>query len=71
MSHKHTFPVGVIQHKVAEFCYCFCVCNRTHFNFPLVAQKSTRVAQVLENYALPHLEQQKQVYFQKKLKGKE
>ena len=53
MSHKHTFPVGEIQHKVAEFCYCFSVYNRTHsFNFPFVAQKSTRVAQVLEKYGL-------------------
>ena len=48
---EHTFPVGEMQLRVAEFCYCFCLYNRTHsFNFPLVAQKSTRVAQVLEKY---------------------
>ena len=49
--HNHTFPVGEMQHKVAEFCYCFCLYKRTHsFYFTLVAQKSTRVAQVQEKY---------------------
>ena len=40
-----------MQHRVAEFCDCFCLYNRTRFfNFPLVAPKSTRVARVLERY---------------------
>ena len=41
--HNHTFPVREMQHKVAEFCYCFCLYNKT--------QISTRVAQVLGKYA--------------------
>ena len=52
--HTRTFPVGEMQHKVAEFCYCFCFYKRTHsFYFTLVAQKSTRVAQVLESSLRP------------------
>ena len=48
-SFDHTFPVGEMQNRVAEFCYCFCLYKRTHsFNSPLVARKSTRVGQVLE-----------------------
>ena len=50
----HTFPVGEMQHRVAEFCYYFSLYNRTHsFHFPFVAQKSTGVGQVLEKYMAP------------------
>ena len=38
----HTFPVGEMQHRVAEFCYCVCLYKNTHSI--KVAQKSTRVA---------------------------
>ena len=38
----HTFPVGEMQHRVAEFCYCVCWYKNTHSI--KVAQKSTRVA---------------------------
>ena len=46
---NHTFPVGEMQNRVAEFCYCFCLYKGTHsFDSPLVAQKLTRFGQVLE-----------------------
>ena len=38
----HTFPVGEMQHRVAEFCYCVCLYKNTHSI--KVAQNSTRVA---------------------------
>ena len=44
--YSHTFPVGEMQLRVAEFCYCFA----HSFNFHFVAQKSPRVGQVLEKY---------------------
>ena len=45
----HTFPVGEMQHRVAEFCYCFCLDKRTHsFHFPLVARKAKGVGRTLE-----------------------
>ena len=45
----HTFPVWEMQHRVAEFCYCFCLDKRTHsFHFPLVARKAKGVGRTLE-----------------------
>ena len=50
---NHTFPVREIQLRVAEFWCCFCLYIRTHsFHFLLLVTKSTRVAQVLEKYAV-------------------
>ena len=45
----HTFPVWEMQHRVAEFCYCFCLDKRTNsFHFALVAWKAKGVGQTME-----------------------
>ena len=51
----HTFPVGEMQHRVAEFCYCVCLYKNTHSI--KVAQKSTRVGST-GNVFLFHAKQQ-------------
>ena len=47
----YTFSVGEMQHRVAEFCYCFYLQGTTHsFNFPLVECPKGKFTQVLEKY---------------------
>ena len=45
----HTFPVGEMQHRVANFAIVFFLEKRTHsFHFPLVARKEKGVGRTLE-----------------------